>query len=180
MSEISSTAALENFKAKHSGLLAEDDRLKIGPPPRSLFEPARVGLSSLPAELSAYFHTLRESRDFRLARELRQWWLVRLLRAAAQERSPEAYRHFLEDLLIRLDVEPPDGVLVRHRRAPGAPIKKSTEEIHRTWIGLGKCSPRQLASFVYGTEYNKANTKERKILRDRCRQAVKRGQKRAT
>ncbi len=180
MSKISSTVALENFKAKHSRVLAEDDLLKIGTPPRSLYEPARVGLSSLPTELSAYFDRLTKSHDFQLAREIQQWWPVRLLRAAAQEHSPEAYRLFLDDLLIRLDIEPPDGVLVRHRRAPGAPIKKSTEEIYRTWIGLSKCKPSQLAFYVYGTEYTRANTKGRKTLRDRCRQAVKRGQKHAT
>jgi hypothetical protein len=180
MSKISSTAVLENFKAKHSSLLAEDDLQKIGPPPRSLLEPASPGLNPLPTEVSAYFGALTRSHDFQLVSQLRQWWLVRLLNAAAQERCPEAYRAFLEDLLIRLGVEPPDGVLVRHRRARGAPIKKSTEEIYRTWIGLGKCSPNQLAYYVYGSSYTKANSKERKTLRDRCRQAVERCQKRAT
>jgi hypothetical protein len=179
MSNIRSTAALENFKAKHSDVIAEDDLQKIGPPPPSLFEPVKPGLNPLPAELSAYFDTLMNSRDFQLIGELRQWWPIRLLRAAAQERCTEAYRAYLEDLLIRLDVEPSDGILVPQRRAAGAPIKKSTEEIYRTWIGLGKCSPNQLAFHVYGSSYIKANSKERKTLRDRCRQAVERCQKRA-
>jgi hypothetical protein len=180
MPKTSKTVALENFRAKHSSVLAEDDLQKIGPPPRSLYEPASLGLNSLPTELSAYFDSLTKSHDFQLVRQLQQWWLVRLLNAAARESCPEAYREFLEELLIRLDVEPPDGVLVPHRRARGAPIKKSTEEIYQTWIGLCKCSPGQLAFHVYGSSYTAANTKERKILRDRCRQAVERYKKRAT
>ena len=146
MPKINSTPALEEFKAKYSSVLAEDDLVKIGPPPPSLLEPVKPGLNPLPAELSAYFDALMNSRDFQLLRELRQWWPIRLLKSAAQERCTEAYRVYLEDLLTRLDVEPPDGVLVPQRRAAGAPIKKLTEEIYRTWIGLGECPMNQLAS----------------------------------
>lgn len=63
---------------------------------------------------------------------------------------------------------------------PARHIKKLTEEIYRTWIGLGECPMNQLAFYVYRNDYSKANSKERKKLRDRCRQAIERCQKRAT
>ena len=111
---------------------------------------------------------------FRLMRELRQYWLVRLLRAAIKENSPAAYRELLEGFLIRLGVEPPEAVLSPPRRPRGAPHKESTEHVFRVWVQNGRPEWGALAYYVYRAEYTAADAKQRKKLRDRCRRAVSR------
>src|SRR5690242_1153497 len=165
----------EEFMAKHQSKLAENDE-KIGPPPASISQKATW--NHYDAELSAWFHALPHTYTYRIISELKQWWLVRLLGAAKKESSPEAYRELLEGFLIRLDVEAPEGVFIPHRRSPGAPPKKSTEEIYRTWIEKGKPGWSSLAYFVSGQDYTAADANQRKKLRDRYRRAVARHQKR--
>jgi hypothetical protein len=164
----------EEFMAKHQSELAEnDEELKIGPPPASISQMATL-TDHYDPELSAWFHALTNTHTYRLISDLRQWWLVRLLGAAKKENSHEAYRELLEGLLIRLGVQAPEGVLIPHRRSPGAPPKKSTEQIYRTWIEIGQLEWSSLACIVFGRDYTAAGPEQRKKLRDRCRRAVER------
>jgi len=112
------------------------------------------------------------ARSFRRGRN----WVIRLLKAAANENSREAYRELLEGLLIRLGVEPPDGVLLPSPRPRGAPHKASTELIYQVWLQNGKPNWNSLAYEFYRAHYTSADAKVRKTLRDRCRRAVKRRQ----
>ena len=99
MPKINSTPALEEFKAKYSSVLAEDDLAKTGSTPIALT--CEAGTESATAELSD-IPRLDELRTyFQLLRELRRWWPIRLLKSAAQERCTDAYRVYLEDLLTR-------------------------------------------------------------------------------
>ena len=60
----------------------------------------------------AWLRETKAAPGYRLMKELKQYWLVRLLRAAIKENSPQAYSELLEGWLIRLGVEPPKGVLL--------------------------------------------------------------------
>jgi len=168
----------DEFMAKHQRELAEDDRLKLPPTPLGLSKLARGGLDYLDPEVAEYFRALTSTNDYRLISDLKQWWLVRLLKAAVKEDCPEGYRELLESWLIRLGVEPPDGVLIPRRKSRGAPLKKSTEEIYRQWIGQERPDWSKLAHVIYGRAYLEADSNQRKKLRDRCRQAVERHKKR--
>jgi hypothetical protein len=77
--------------------------------------------------------------------ELKKYWLVRLLKAAKKENSPEAYRELLEGWLIRLGVEPPQGVFLLSRRRRGAPRKAS---IDRT--DLSNLAPKRAVALRWG------------------------------
>jgi hypothetical protein len=169
----------DEFMAKHKKELAENDFLKVGAPPPA-FSKATSGALGTPLdpEVSAYFTALTNTHEFRLLSELRKWWRIRLLRAAKEENSPEAYRELLEGLLIRLCVEAPDGVFIPRRGSRGAPRKQSTEQIYGAWIANGLPSWGELAFFSFGRDYTVADEKQRKKLRDRCRQAVGRESKR--
>jgi hypothetical protein len=140
---------VDQFKAKHQREFAEDDRLSLPPPPLALSQTRSTGLGNLDPEVYSYFKAITSTPDSRLISQLTQWWLVRLLRAAVEEDCPEGYRELLEDWLIRLGVEPPEGVFIPHRKSPGAPTKKSTVAIYRTWIGLGRPTWSELAYNVY-------------------------------
>ncbi len=168
----------DEFMAKHQPELAEDDRFKLPPVPLSLSKIALGGLDYLDPEVAAYFRALTSTNDYRLMSDLKQWWLVRLLRTAVEEDCPEGYRELLEDWFIRLGIEPPDGVLIPRRKSRGAPLKKSTEEIYRQWIGQERPDWQKLALITYGRDYIVADVNQRKKLRDRCRRAVERHQKR--
>jgi hypothetical protein len=164
---------VDEFKAKHQREFAEDDRLSLPPPPLSLSQMESPGLH-LDPEVYAYFKAMTSTPDSRLISQLAEWWLVRLLRAAVKEDCPEGYRELLEDWLIRLGVEPLEGVFIPHRKSPGAPTKKSTVEIYRTWIGLGRPTWSELAYNIYRREYTVADAGRRKKYRDLCRRAVRR------
>jgi hypothetical protein len=117
-------------------------------------------------------------RKRELIRELRKYWLVRLLRAAKKENRPDAFRDLLEGWLIRLGVEAPEGVFVPLQGSPGRPRKSSTEEIYRAWEAQeDRNDLRHLAFTIFGRDYNRADARCRKNLRERCRNAVKRHQK---
>jgi hypothetical protein len=126
------------------------------------------------AERDSWLKAREALPGVRLRKELRDYWVVRLLRAANEENSPEAYRELLEGWLIQLSVEPPEGVFAPVRKKRGAPPKKSTEHICRVWLEHGRPTWRVLAYLVYGADYTSANGDQRKKLRDRCRQAVAR------
>ena len=108
--------------------------------------------------------------------ELKRYWLVRLLKAAKKENSPEAYRELLEGWLIRLGVEPPQGVFLLSRRRRGAPRKALTEQIYQIWLRNERPAWGELAYNVYGADYTRADSKLRKRLRDRCARAVRRSE----
>ena len=91
-----------------------------------------------------------------------------------QENSPEGYRELLEGWLIRLGVEPPEGVFLPPRRGRGAPRKASTEQIYRIWLEDGRPDWSTLAYDVHRAAYTRADAKQRKTLRDFCRRAVRR------
>src|SRR6266849_7459292 len=137
MSKVKPTAAAgakeltaEEFMARHQSELAEDESLKLGPPPRMV---SQVGLANADPEITAWFRAVTNTHEYQLISELRKWWLVRLLVAANKENSPEAYRELLESFLIKLGVEAPEGVFIPRRGPRGAPRKQSTEQTYVTW-----------------------------------------------
>lgn len=165
------------FSAAHATELAETEQVVSLELLASSFPEGAIPLSQLAAPNPA-FNAWLEARAAlpgnRLMFELKQYWLVRLMKAALDENSPEAYRELLEGWLIRLGVEPPEGVLAPLRRRRGAPLKVSTEQIYRIWLQNAQPSGRELAFEVYGADYIRKDAKQRKILRDRCLQAVRR------
>jgi hypothetical protein len=165
------------FMAKHENELAESEELVSAKLLATLSPGGQRSMAWLvnpsPAR-DAWLQAKEADPGYRLMQTLKQYWLVRLLRAAKKENSPEAYRELLEDWLIRLGVEPPEGVFLPARRPRGAPRKESTEQIYRIWLQNGQPEWSALAYAVYRTEYTKSDTKQRKKLRDRCCRAVRR------
>jgi hypothetical protein len=164
---------------KHRGEFAESDEVRSAKQLHDLFPRGSIPLSWVmkpSPERDAWMHARATSPDYLLIHRLKRWWLVRLLGAAKRENSPEAYRVLLEGLLIRLGIEAPEGVFVPLPGSPGAPRKKTTEQIYRTWIETGRPKLAMLAYSVYGSDYIRADGKGRKRIRDRCGQALKRYQ----
>ena len=110
---------------------------------------------------------------------LKDSWFGRVLRAAAEENCPAAFRDLVELWCMSMGARPPDGVFVRRPGKPGAPHSEETAKIYAAWIRLGRppLGSRKLAHAVYGSELTRADTKTRKRLVDKCRQAVLRSQK---
>jgi hypothetical protein len=165
------------FMTKHSRELEESEEWINMKLMSSMFPEGQTSLAWLVTPsptLDAFLQAKQASPGYRLMAELRQYWLVRLLRTAKKENSPEAYRELLEGWLIRLGVEPPDGVLLPLRRRRGAPHKESTEQIYRTWLQNDRPEGSALAYAVYRADYTGADAKQRKKLRDRCLRAVRR------
>jgi hypothetical protein len=167
------------FMAKHEGELAESEevinlRLMASMLPQG--QNPMLWLLTPSSSRDAWLQAKEAAPGYQLMKELRQYWLVRLLRAAQKEDSPEAYRELLEGWLIRLGIEAPEGVFLPARRPRGAPRKQSTEQIYRIWLENGRPEWSALAYDVYRADYTRADTKHRKKLRDRCRRAVQRYQ----
>lgn len=161
----------DEFMRKHeSELLAADDDSVGG---RTISLRALMKGTGLPSPSDA----LKLPVSALLA-QLQHWWLVRLLRAAAGENSPDAYSALLGYWLHKMGVDPPAGVFVPAPGKPGRPRSARTEEVFLTWIDLGKpaLSRRKLAHAMYQGEFTKANSAERKKMIDRCRRAVERWQ----
>ena len=166
----------DDFMARHANELAESEDMRALRHLGSLF-PRGIPLAEL-ADPSPDFETWLRERDdapgYRLMKELKHYWLVRLLRAAIKENSPQAYRELLEGWLIRLGIEPPAVIFLRSRRSRGAPQKQSTEQIYRIWHLNGRPEWSELALHVYRADYTNADAKQRKRMRDLCQRAVKR------
>jgi hypothetical protein len=166
------------FMAKHERELAESEDVISIKLLASLFPQEQMkSLASLltpSPQLDAWLQAREAASGHRLMRELRQYWLVRLLRAAKKENSPEAYRELLEGWLMKLGAEPPAGVFLAVRRERGAPRKKSSEQAYRIWLEHRRPDWSELAYDIYGADYTRADAKQRKKLRDRCRRSVKR------
>jgi hypothetical protein len=136
-----------------------------------------VGWSNVPKRLEAIEKGDYQPRSpiwFALP-HLNDWWLVRQLRSAARENSPEAYASRLDYFLTQfLCAEPPEGVINWPSRRPGAPWKPETGMLYSKWVDAGKpplnwytCDT--LAADVYPDEAREARSdiKKRKNLRDR-------------
>jgi hypothetical protein len=116
---------------------------------------------------------------FRIAvSQLKRTAFARLLHAAGQENSPEAFKGILQVLILFLGVETPVGVFTPMRKPgkPGRPISSEGEQIHSRWVEMGMPSPSKnaLAQAFYGALFTKASGSDRRKLRDKCRQAVDR------
>jgi len=163
------------FMVRHERELEESEQLISMNLLHSMFPQGQISLAWLgtPSPTrDAWLQAREAAPGYRLMRELRRYWLVRLLKAAKKENSPEAYRELLEGWLIRLGVEPPEGIFLPSRRSRGAPRKESTEQIYRIWLENGRPEWSALAYEVYRVDYTRADTRQRKKLRDRCRRAV--------
>jgi septal ring factor EnvC (AmiA/AmiB activator) len=59
---------------------------------------------------------------------------------------------------------------------PGRPISSEGEQIYSRWVEMGMPSPSKnaLAQAFYGGLFTKASGTDRRMLRDKCRQAVDR------
>src|SRR5262245_39565586 len=105
--------------AKHEGALADSEQLISVQLLESLFPQGQMTLAWLMTSSptrDAWLKAKEALPGYRLMRELRHYWLVRLLRAAKKENSSEAFRDLLEGWLIRLGVEAPEGVFLPPRR----------------------------------------------------------------
>jgi hypothetical protein len=69
---------------------------------------------------------------------LKDSWFGRVLRAAAEENCPAAFRDLVELWCMHMGVRPPDGVFIRRPGKPGAPHSEETAKIYATWIRLGE------------------------------------------
>jgi hypothetical protein len=108
--------------------------------------------------------------------ELKNHPFFRLLSAAKREKCPEAFGTYLYLWLCRMGLIPPAGVFVDLPGAPGRPRDKRTALIYEKWIEIGEppLGRQKLAHAVYGVQFTKANSAERKKMVDRCRRAVER------
>jgi hypothetical protein len=174
--------SFDDFRTRHGAEFAEDEDSLLY---KALSSLKNKGLS-LASSLSfgPEYGAWLASPGHRLAEELRAYWRVRLLGAAARENSPEAFREILESWLIRLRIEAPKGVFIPPRHAPGEPVKKSgrpisseNEQIYSTWNRIGQPPPHSntLAMEFYGSRFTVASGTDRRKMRDRCRNAVNRG-----
>lgn len=70
-------------------------------------------------------------------------------------------------------------LLARQKGRPGRPTKGTTERIYKTWVGMDRPSvyKNELAQKFFGSEFTKADAKERRRLRDMCRNGVERVRK---
>src|SRR5262252_2278661 len=111
-----------------------------------------------------------------LMEQLRKHPLIDVLRAASQENCPEAFYNLVLLWFVSLDVRPPVSVLVPPKGTPGRPKQEQTVRIYNIWNELGRppLSKKKLAFAVYGQEFTKAGSAERKRMVDRCRRAVER------
>lgn len=167
----------DEFMARHEREFSESEEIASVRLLTSLYPDGKIPASWLMApspSLEAWQQAIAKLPGHRLIHELKDYWRIRLLRAAVKEGSPEAYRELLEGLLIRLGVEAPEGVFLSSRRSRGAPPRESTAAIYRLWLQNNRPGYSALAHAVYQAEYIKANAQERKKLRDRCRRAVQR------
>ena len=115
------------------------------------------------------------------------WWLLRMLKAASRENSPQAYQGMLEFWLTRIGAPVPLGVF-KPLPSSGRPVKGESIAAHREWISAGKppldggefCD--QVAMKLYPVEFarSKPRSKKRNYLRQRVRQAIRREDLRAT
>jgi len=164
------------FMERHAHELAESEEVISTQRLAGIFPGGKVPLNWLMTPsptLEAWLQEKEQLPGRRLMEELRHYWLIRLLGLAKIENSPQAYRELLEGWLIRLGVEAPEGVFIP-RRFRGAPRKESTEQIYRMWLEDKRADFGALAYRVYRADYTKADAKQRKKLRDRCRRAVER------
>jgi hypothetical protein len=84
---------------------------------------------------------LRRPSDFQVAvLELQQTAFGRILQAAAQENSPEAFKELLETFLVLMKVSPPEGVFARSRRKSGRSTEEHTLKIWAAWEAAGRPS----------------------------------------
>ena len=151
------------FMMKHQQELEESEEWQNQKLSASML-PQKVPLTWLMTsspERDAWLNAREAIPGNRLMRELKGYWRVRLLGAAARENSPEAYRELLEGWLIRLGVEPPEGVFVPRRGPRGAPRKESTEQIYRTWLENGRPGWSELAFDVYRADYTRGDAAQR-------------------
>jgi hypothetical protein len=113
-----------------------------------------------------------------LMQELRDHPFFRLLRAAGRENCPDAYNALLYLWLRRMGMRPPEGVLVAPSGKPGRPRDHRTSIIYAKWLEIGEppLGRQKLAHAIYGAEFTKASSADRKKMVDRCRRAVERRQ----
>jgi hypothetical protein len=116
------------------------------------------------------------------AGEFGRWWLIELLRKAADENNLLACQQLLRLLCVTLDVMLPEGVIPSPRRS-GRQLEDLTHHIRKGWIEMGKppinaktCD--ELARGIYPDEFAKAGlgSKKRKRLRDRIGATIRRYQ----
>jgi hypothetical protein len=108
-----------------------------------------------------------------------QWWPMRVLRQAAEERDIEGCKRLLYVFLMELDIRLPERVLLPFRWKAGR--RDETEAIYKAWVDKGSpiLSGRvcgELAKQFYPEESSKAksNPNLRKKLRDRIRATIRR------
>jgi hypothetical protein len=158
------TLTHDEFMRKHERELLESDDDSVGG--RAISLRALMKGTGLPSPSEALKLPISA-----LLAQLQRWWLVRLLRAAARENSPDAYLSLLGYWLHKMGVDPPVGVFIPAPGKPGRPRSARTEAVFLTWIDLGKpaLSRRKLAHAMYKGEFTKASPAEQKKMIDRCR-----------
>ena len=111
-----------------------------------------------------------------LMQELKHHPFFRLLAATSRENCPDAYNILLQLWLCRMGLTPTEGVFIEPRGKSGRPRDRRTSVIYEKWREVG-CPPlgrRKLAFAIYGPEFTKASSADRKKMVDRCRRAVQR------
>lgn len=112
--------------------------------------------------------------------ELRHSVDVRLLRRAANDGDLEACKVLLLNLLGELHVNLPKGVLTKWPKLgrPGRPRDPQTAQIYERWLKIGTPSltGSELPKTFFGKQFTAASGKERRRMRDLCRNAVRREQ----
>lgn len=162
---------LDEFIAKHEKDFAEDDDYRI----YQIMTATSGGIKTL-ADVFKPQPWVAPSLSPSATAEFKQWWVIRMLRAAGVENSAEAAHWLLEYLFRKMTIRPPDGLFSPIAKPPGRPPLDKTAEIGNTWVLMGKPSvfTQKLAREIYGDQFSKAIPGEKKKMVDRCRKAVER------
>jgi hypothetical protein len=107
---------------------------------------------------------------------------LRVLVQAARHNCPSAFSAFLQQWLLRLGIDAPEGVFRPIHRRRGRPKDPEAGSIHLLWIAIGSPSlaSTKLAKAYDGDAYHAADAATRKEMVDRLRQAVERFEQRTT
>jgi len=158
---------LDEFVAKHENDFAEDDDYRAR---------AAAGNKLTLADAFKPLPWVKPSLSPSAMEELKQWWIIRMLKAAGMENNAEAAHWLLEYFFRKMTIRPPDGLFSPIANPPGRPPLDKTAEIANTWVLMGKPSiyTQRLAREIYGDQFSRAIPGEKKKMVDLCRKAVER------
>jgi hypothetical protein len=109
------------------------------------------------------------------------WWMVRLLKRAADSGDTEGFKRLLHYFLLNLHIVTPKGVLMPFRWENGRPRERVPMMVEAAWIELGRKEPNavllsKVAQKCYPDEWRSGDDAIRRKLRKRVLAVIRRHQ----